>query len=89
MACTDPYLSGGAALQAWMNCMPGKSPHLGTCPYTELAFPGPQGLQGGILQRTASLPQTPAPTQKPDSSPSLLQPHPIFPTLPLSPLTVP
>lgn len=34
-----PQLPRGAALQAWMSCMPGKSPPLVTCPGTELAFP--------------------------------------------------
>ena len=45
VACTDPYLPRGAALQAWMNCTPGTSPPLGTCPCAEVAFLGPRGLK--------------------------------------------
>lgn len=94
--CTDPYLSRGAALQAWMNCTPGKSPHLGTCPYAELAFPGPQGLQGAGRHFAKNSFAAPHPSTHPKTglqplSPPFHFPHPtlVTPDCPINPETEP
>lgn len=91
VACTSPHLSRGAALQAQMNCMPGKSQPLGTCPRAEVAFPVTCREQGGILQGAALLPQIPVPTRNQPLSPPTPSrfPHPtlVSPDYPINPET--